>query len=244
MAKKNTWKYPVLIGSGIVLAALILSLSPLAPPVLKDYVQGAIGKRDVYRDSSSTSTSGAADVSASNAQFAQIYAMGQFRSLANNADFQALLNSADFQSMITQQGFQQMLGNGQFQQLMMQAAATGSTRQQSGATGALVGSHDTGSAATAGHVLASNGTGSAATGARLESSKLESQVTALATQMNLGNVATNAHFLALVQDKNFEALVQSADFRALVQNQAFQAAAATQNFANATQSELASHVRF
>src|SRR5258708_4350274 len=114
MIRKNDWKFPVLIGSGVVLAVLILSLSPLAPPVLKDYVQGAIGKRDVYRDSSTNATSGASDVSSSNVEFAKIYATGQFRSLATNTNFQAVLNSADFQSMVTEQGFVQLLASGQF----------------------------------------------------------------------------------------------------------------------------------
>ena len=51
MTSNSQKKYTVLIGAGIVVAAGIFGLASYGPAGLKSAVQGAIGKRDVYRDS-------------------------------------------------------------------------------------------------------------------------------------------------------------------------------------------------
>ena len=65
---QKRWKYSILIGGGIVVAGFVAYFSIYAPAVKKEDVQGAIAKRDVYRDPNASTaevaSSGAGDAKA------------------------------------------------------------------------------------------------------------------------------------------------------------------------------------
>ena len=107
-------KYTVLIGAGVVVAIGIFGLASYGPAGLKSAVLGAIGKRDVYRDSNGAS---GADAS-SNAEFAKLYAIGQFKALASDPKFKALASDADFTQLLGNNQFVSLMGNTQFTNLI------------------------------------------------------------------------------------------------------------------------------
>jgi hypothetical protein len=103
-------KYMVLIGAGVVVAVGIFGLASYGPAGLKSAVQGAIGQRDVYRDSNGSST---ADGN-TNAEFAKLYAIGQFKALAGDSRFKALAADSNFTNLLSNSQFVSLVGNAQF----------------------------------------------------------------------------------------------------------------------------------
>ncbi len=123
-------KVYVLAGGGAIVGLLavgVVALSRHSSPVRTPSVQGAIGQREIYRDSSATAT--AVDA-ASTKEFEKLYRIGQFKALTNDPRFKnltkdpgfaALLSNADFQRLAQSAEFQRLAQSAEFQNLMQSA---------------------------------------------------------------------------------------------------------------------------
>lgn len=84
MSFLRTWRYPILIGSGLIAAGVLVYFAN--SHVRTDKTQGAIGKRDVYRDgqvnSADVATPGTAPVATK-----AILESSEFKELAKNPAF-------------------------------------------------------------------------------------------------------------------------------------------------------------
>jgi len=92
-------RFPILIGAGLIAAAGLVYISTTR--VNSDKTQGAIGKRDVYRDGQTT-----ADVErAGNAPVAikAVLETGEFKALAKDPAFQELLKDRAFNELAANQ---------------------------------------------------------------------------------------------------------------------------------------------
>ncbi len=89
----------------------IVKMTRNSAPVEGTAVQGAIGEREVYRDSKPTGTSVNA---ASSKEFNMMYRLGQIKALANNPDFKKLQSDAAFQALLESKEFQRDILNGSF----------------------------------------------------------------------------------------------------------------------------------
>jgi hypothetical protein len=202
----NNKKFLIIAGAAAIAiaAGVTFTLSNQSTPVPTTAVQGAIGERNVYRDSKET---GAAVDAASNKEFEKLYTIGQFKALstkpefkelAADARFAALLNSADFQAMMSDKAFLSVIKSGEFE------------RARSIAT-------ERSKASIATENLATERTRSAR---------------ALATE-NLATErrAASADFEALIANARFQALVANADFAAVLQRAPMAALVADAKFA-------------
>jgi|ERR1035437_2976331 hypothetical protein len=115
-------KYVWLGVAGAALATLLVYFSIFWPPVPRGWVQGAIGKRDVYRQETLTDkdigVAGTATVTVDDIR--KFQQSPEFKSLAGNAQFNQLVANAQFQKSVQDAGLvRQNLGqNAQVQQLL------------------------------------------------------------------------------------------------------------------------------
>src|SRR5271165_4303244 len=93
MTSLRKWRFPILIGSGLIAAGVLVYFSNTH--VSSDKTQGAIGQRDVYRDgqvnSADVATPGSAPVATE-----AILEGSEFKALAKNAAFQELVRDNSF----------------------------------------------------------------------------------------------------------------------------------------------------
>jgi hypothetical protein len=96
MTTLRKWRFPILIGSGLIAAGILFYFSNTH--VSSDKTQGAIGQRDVYRDgqvaSADVATPGSAPVATT-----AILESSEFKSLAKNPAFQELLKEDAFNQL-------------------------------------------------------------------------------------------------------------------------------------------------
>jgi hypothetical protein len=97
MNSLRKWRFPILIGSGLIAAGILFYFS--SSHVSSDKTQGAIGKRDVYRDgqvaSADVATPGSAPVATQ-----AILESSEFKSLAKNPAFQQLVHDDAFNELV------------------------------------------------------------------------------------------------------------------------------------------------
>ena len=110
MTSLRKWRFPILIGSGLIAAGVLIYFSNTH--VSSDKTQGAIGQRDVYRDGQVNSADVAAPGSAPVATTA-ILESSEFKSLAKNPAFQELLHSDAFNGS-HRKAFADLLANSEF----------------------------------------------------------------------------------------------------------------------------------
>jgi hypothetical protein len=114
MTTLRKWRFPILIGSGLIAAAALVYFSN--GHIGADKTQGAIGKRDVYRDgqvnSADVATPGSAPVATQ-----AIFESSEFKALAKNPAFQQTLASEEFTELSHQQAFAGLLANEHFRAL-------------------------------------------------------------------------------------------------------------------------------
>src|SRR5664279_6207013 len=95
-------KYVWLGVTGAALATLLVYVSIFWPPVPRSWVQGAIGKRDVYRQDKLTDkdigVAGTATVTVDDIR--KFQQSPEFKSLAGNAQFNQLVADPRFQKMV------------------------------------------------------------------------------------------------------------------------------------------------
>ena len=101
MANKKK-KYVWLGVAGAALATLLVYVSIFWPPVPRSRVQGAIGKREVYRQEKLTDkdigVAGTATVTVDDIR--KFQQSPEFKSLASNAQFNQLVANAEFQKIV------------------------------------------------------------------------------------------------------------------------------------------------
>jgi hypothetical protein len=110
MTSLRTWRFPILIGSGLIAAGVLFYFSKTH--VSSDKTQGAIGQRDVYRDgqvnTADVATPGSAPVATQ-----AILESSEFKSLAKNQAFQELMHSDAFNGS-HRKAFADLLANSDF----------------------------------------------------------------------------------------------------------------------------------
>jgi hypothetical protein len=87
-------RFPILIGSGILAAAGLIYFAN--GRINSDKTQGAIGKRDVYRDGQVDAATVGATPGAAPVAMQAILDSKEFKSLAKNQAFQELMASHEF----------------------------------------------------------------------------------------------------------------------------------------------------
>ena len=96
MTKFRKWRFPILIGSGILTAAALIYFAN--GRVNSEKTQGAIGKRDVYRDGQVDAASVGATPGTAPVAMQAILDSKEFKALAKNQAFQSLMASHEFQA--------------------------------------------------------------------------------------------------------------------------------------------------
>jgi hypothetical protein len=115
-------KYVWLGVAGAALATLLVYFSIFWPPVPRSWVQGAIGKRDLYRQETLTDkdigVAGTVKVTVDDIR--KFQQSPEFQSLAGNAQFNQLVANAQFQKSVQDAGIarQNLAQNAQFQQVL------------------------------------------------------------------------------------------------------------------------------
>lgn len=115
MSSLRKWRFPILIGSGLIAAGVLFYFS--SSHVSSDKTQGAIGKRDVYRDgqvaSADVATPGSAPVATQ-----AILESSEFKSLAKNPAFQQMVQSSEFNALSQKNAFGLLLSDPNFRQAL------------------------------------------------------------------------------------------------------------------------------
>ena len=112
MTKLRKWRFTILIGTGLIAAAALIYFSN--GHIGNEQTQGAIGKRDVYRDSQVASADVATPGSAPVATVA-ILQSDEFKSLAQDPAFQQLLKDNAFADLTKNNSlFMGLLGDHNF----------------------------------------------------------------------------------------------------------------------------------
>jgi len=113
-------RFPILIGSGILAAAGLIYFAN--GRINSDKTQGAIGKRDVYRDGQVDAATVGATPGAAPVAMQAILDSKEFKSLAKNQAFQELMASHEFQAVARDQAFVNLLSNSDFRQMAQNTA--------------------------------------------------------------------------------------------------------------------------
>src|SRR5580658_4586074 len=114
MSFLRKWRFPILIGSGLIAAGVLVYFAN--GRVGSDKTQGAIGKRDVYRDgqvaSADVATPGSAPVATK-----AILESSDYKGLLKDQAFQQLLQDGSFMRLTSDKGFLQLLSDRSFQEM-------------------------------------------------------------------------------------------------------------------------------
>jgi|HubBroStandDraft_5_1064220.scaffolds.fasta_scaffold22034_2 hypothetical protein len=211
MTTLRKWRFPILIGAGVLAAGILFYVS--SNRVNPEKTQGAIGKRDVYRDGQVAS----ADVDQAGSAPVAVKAVlesGEFKALAKNPAFQEVLRSDSFAQLAREQAFVRLLANGAFQNL---------ARDNSFA--ALLQS-----SAFQGASAVSGGGGGPRLFAGLEQN---SQFGAMARSEAFQQLTRDQAFLRLMHESAFVNLAASASFQSLMGNSSFARLASLNSFQSA-----------
>jgi hypothetical protein len=194
MTTLRKWRFPILIGSGLIAAAALVYFSN--GHFGADKTQGAIGKRDVYRDgqvaSADVATPGSAPVATE-----AILESSEFKALAKNPAFQQLLNDDSFKHLKDNAVFLAVFGNVYFREAAQHAEF-----------GALISSH----------ILANAVRDHVSLESALQS---DSRFSALAHSEALQKLFASEHFKAIVGNNLFNALVTKGYFNAVLADRSF-----------------------
>jgi hypothetical protein len=116
MTTLRPWRFPILIGSGLIAAGILFYFANTH--LSTDKTQGAIGKRDVYRDGQVNSADVAQPGTAPVATQA-ILESSEYKELAKNPAFQQLLQDNIFQKAISDRTFTKALEEGRLNSYLL-----------------------------------------------------------------------------------------------------------------------------
>jgi hypothetical protein len=231
MSALRKFRFPILIGAGVIAAGALVYMNNSR--INLRHTQGAIGKRDVYRDSQVEAsdvkaTPGAAPVAtkvlleskefkalAKNQAFHDLVTSQSFQSLAQNAQFVALLQNANFLQMVQNPVFAELLTNGTLSQIATNIQSELSDGVQAVSNGSAQFTQQTLTALSQNNAQALS-TNPAflnlmynANFLSLVSDLVSSQALANLTTGALPGLVTNSNFLGLLNQSAFLAAAQS-----------------------------------
>ena len=197
------WRFPILIASGLIAAGVLVYFANTH--VGTDKTQGAIGKRDVYRDGQDNSADVATPGSAPVATEA-ILQSADYKELAKNQAFQELLQDSTFNKLAGNKAFFELLSDSSFKlmsqnKLFLELVKTEGFKQS--ARQGLLGSMHTQDARY------------------LELTKLEAY-NRLMNNARFQSVARNEAFAGLFSSNAFRLNMEQRSFTNLVSHAAFQ----------------------
>jgi hypothetical protein len=203
MTTIRKWRFPILIGAGLIAAGSLFYFSSYR--INPEKTQGAIGKRDVYRDGQVASADVASPGSAPVAVKA-VLESGEFKALAKDPAFQEMLKSDSFTQLSTDAAFVRLLSDLHFQS--MTQAFAGLIHNS-----ATQGSSSADSALFAG--LAQN-----------------AQYSELVHSSNFQGMMHQQAFMNLMRNSSFQQMMRNSQFTSLVSQSSFQNALLSGNAAN------------
>lgn len=214
MISLRRWRFPVLIGGGIVAAGTLFYFA--GGHVNSRATQGTIAHRDVYRDGDikpgDVGTPGTAPVAV--------------KAVLESKDFQKLAKNQAFQGLMNDQAFQVMAKNGAFWGLLQ--SQTFATAMRNGLFLQAVQNRG---------VMASMQSSQAhGMDAGLRNELLASNVSGLANSSNFNKLLNDSSFRGLLHESAFTHLLASHEFQALMGNASFLTLASSAGFQNALMS--------
>jgi hypothetical protein len=208
MTTLRKWRFPILIGAGLIAAGILFYVS--SNRVNPEKTQGAIGKRDVYRDgqvaSADVGTPGAAPVAVK-----AVLESGEFKALAKDAAFQEVLRNESFAELSRSHAFVTLLADSTFQN-MARSQAFAALLQEGLKQGSNVGGR---------------------TGLNFAGLEQNSQYAALMNHEGFHQLVENPAFIQMAQQKVFMNLLSLASFQGIMSNGVFERLASQASFQNA-----------
>ncbi|MGP0076361.1 MAG: hypothetical protein ACLPWF_30975 [Bryobacteraceae bacterium] len=204
------WRFPILIASGLIAAGGLVYFANTH--VSTNKTQGAIGKRDVYRDGQDNSADVATPGSAPVATQA-ILESSDYKSLAKNPAFQQLISDGTFAKLSQNSEFMQLLRDKNFQEIARNASFADLLHTE-GFKQAL----SLGNARLDTHIQNNH--------------ELNTQFKDLLAQPALAQVLRSENFARLASDSMFLKLVSSSELRQSLNLQMFPALIARSDFSS------------
>ena len=223
------FRFPILIGAGVIAATVLLYQT--SSRIDSRNIQGAIGKRDVYRDAQVN----AADVNASPGlapvALKVLLESKEFKAVAKDPAFQTVMANSQFQELARNQAFLSAMANPAIASLTNNAAFLQYVRSESFAR-MIAGVH----------ASMSQGEVQQAVQSSLKASSSE----ALTSNAAFNLLMYNANFLMALQNQSLKAgLVSTLSldaFAGLVSNPAYQGLMRSSNFLSALSSGMSANL--
>jgi F0F1-type ATP synthase delta subunit len=210
MTTLRKWRFPILIGAGLIAAGILFYVS--SNRVNPEKTQGAIGKRDVYRDgqvaSADVGTPGAAPVA-----LQAVLESSEFKALAKNPAFQEVLRNQSFAELARNPVFVRLLADGTFQNLARFEAFSALIQNALN--------------------QGSSGGDKSRSGLNFAGLEQNSQYAALMNHEGFHQLVENPAFAQMAREQLFMNLLSSASFQGIMSNGIFVRLASNVSFQNA-----------
>jgi hypothetical protein len=237
MTTLRKWRFPILIGSGLIAAGALIYFSN--GHISTEKTQGAIGQREVYRDSQVNSADVAQPGSSPVATQA-ILESSEFKALAKNASFQELMRDDQFTELYRQGALAKLMGTADFRALAQNAQFAAAFR--SAPFQAALRTHSDLFVALKSELKSDSHNAMS----KADSHTLDSHTLGLADS-NLKMLLKNESFVALANSRLFDHLLSSAAFQANLRDRSFAELANRSDFQAAmmrgSSAELMSHMQ-
>jgi hypothetical protein len=211
MRNLRKWRFPVLIGGGIVAAGTLFYLADAH--VSSRATQGTIAHRDVYREGDvkpgDIGTPGAAPVAVK-----AVLESKDFQKLTKNRAFQGLMNSQSFQATTRNAAFWDLVRNSSFVELTQSSEFRHAMQNE----------------AIASKLLANQAHGMTA---GLRDQLVASHMDELSRSASFATLSANKSFNALLNQAAFNKLLASNEFKVMMGNASFLTLASSAQFENA-----------
>lgn len=233
MTTLRKWRFPILIGSGLIAAGALIYFSN--GRVSTEKTQGAIGQREVYRDSQVNSADVAQPGSAPVATQA-ILESSEFKALAKNAAFQELMRDDQFTELYRNGALAKLMGTADFRALAGSAEFAAAYR--SAPFQAALRTHSdlfNALKSELHHVQESN------------KAELHGSMRLGLADSNLRLLLNNQSFIALANSRAFDRLLSQSSFQLMLRDRSFAELANRSDFQAAmmrgSSAELMSHLQ-
>ena len=248
MTTFRKWRFPILIGSGILAAAGLIYFAN--GRVNSSKTQGAIGNRDVYRDGKVDAASVAATPGSAPVAMQAILDSKEFKEIAKNPAFHSLMNDHGFQELGKTEGFARLLSDASFirmsqshgfQELMNDAnfrkAVEGSNisylRLDSHKTALRSDSHTLDSHVDESHMNKSEKQELARFDSNFAGFKSDLRFEAIARDQAFFNLLSNATFRSLSQSSSFRNMLSASSFQSMMRESTFRSLTSQSQFREA-----------
>ena len=239
MTTFRKWRFPILIGSGILAAAALIYFAN--GRVNSDKTQGAIGQRDVYRDGKVDPASVGAVPGTAPVAMQAILDSNEFKALAKNDAFQSLLSNQGFQALSKDQAFVRLLSDASFQRMAQSQAFQGLMRNEAFRVG-LAASHVNELNKQSVRALDSHKQDLARMDSNFASLRQDANFQALRTNAAFINQLHSFTFFQMSKNSAFVNLFSSGSFQSLIRDRAFQSLVGQASFQNALLSGSAANM--